>query len=267
MSSIASFLQRDAGSADPVDWNSYAKCYDILCGMNPAYQVLLQEFRTFLRRIEVREELSVLDVGAGSGNFLMEVGSEFSDRASMTHLDADGVMNELANAKYRKANLQVTFVEENARVANFPAASFDMVVSVNALYAIPEPKAVLRSCLTWLKPGGYLYLVNLGRMQNTFEWTLYLVRHNVKTLGWLRTLSILMNEGRTLSAQNRKITQAQAKGTYWSHSTPELGATLRELGYVVTHLDTCYRGYSDIAICRRPTDTCAPTLGDKLAPQ
>jgi ubiquinone/menaquinone biosynthesis C-methylase UbiE len=235
--------------------------------MNPAYQVLLQDFRTFLRRLQVGEELSVLDVGAGSGNFMMEVGSEFSDRVSVTHLDADGVMNNLAKAKYRKANLRATFVEENARVANFQADSFDMVVSVNALYAIPEPEIVLQSCFTWLKPGGYLYLVNLGRIQNTLEWTLYLVRNNVATLGWLRTLSILMNEGRTLSAANRRITRAQEKGTYWSHSTSELGTTLRRLGYVVTHLDTCYRGYSDIAICRRPTDTCASTLGDKLAPQ
>ena len=267
MSSTASSILRSTISADPVDWNSYARCYDLLCSMNPAYQVLLQDFRTFLRTLQVGEELTVLDVGAGSGNFMIEMGSEFSDRVSVTHLDADGAMNNLAKAKYQNAGIGATIVEENARVANFQTNSFDMVVSVNALYAIPEPETVLQNCFAWLKPGGYLYLVNLGRIQNTFEWTLYLIRNNVKTLGWARTLSILMNEGRTLSAQNRRITRAQEKGTYWSHSTSELGAKLRGLGYIVTHLDTCYRGYSDIAICRRPTDTCAPTLGDKLALQ
>ncbi len=267
MSSTVCSMPRSAESAELVDWNSYAECYDLLCSINPAYQTLLKQFRTFLRGIEAGKELNVLDVGAGSGNFLMEVGSELANRASLTHLDSDNAMNQLASAKYRNANMNATLVEESAGDATFQPGTFDVVVSINALYAIPEPEAVLEKCFTWLKPGGHLYVVNLGRMQNTFEWALYLIRSNVRPLGWLRTFSILMNEGRTLSAQNRRITRAQTKGTYWSHSTSQLGATLRGLGFVVTHLDTCYRGYSDLAICRRPADKCPPMLGDKLALQ
>ena len=78
------------------DWNSYARCYDLLCQINPAYHVLLRDFSKFLQTLAIDEPLQILDIGAGTGNFLLEAARALDHNVKLTHLDADQVMNELA---------------------------------------------------------------------------------------------------------------------------------------------------------------------------
>ncbi len=51
-----------------VDWNDYARCYDLLCSLNPAYTELLNEFRSFAIAA-VSPGSRILDLGGGTGNF------------------------------------------------------------------------------------------------------------------------------------------------------------------------------------------------------
>jgi SAM-dependent methyltransferase len=134
----------------------------------------------------------------------------------------------------------------------FPVATFNCLVSVNALYAMPEPAALLKRVFHWLKPGGVLFLINLGRIQNTTEWTTFLIKSNLHKLGLIRTLRVLLNEGLVISRENRKIASAQRSGLYWQHGTKQFGELLREIGFEVDLLEPTYRGYSDLACCRKP---------------
>ena len=125
-------------------------------------------------------------------------------------------------------------------------------MSVNALYAMPHPEAILRRAFHWLRPGGSLFLVDLGRIQDTTEWTTFLVSSNRHTLGIFRTLRILLNEGRVISRANRRIADAQRAGIYWRHTAAQLHDTLAQIGFELEAVRNVYRGYSDLALARKP---------------
>jgi ubiquinone/menaquinone biosynthesis C-methylase UbiE len=172
--------------------------------------------------------------------------------SELTHLDLDGEMIRIAAEKYKHLGLNVKMMHKDASKVAFPVASFDCIFSVNALYAMPEPASILRRAFHWLKPGGALFVINLGRVQNTAEWTSFLIRSNVRRLGLIRTLRVLLNEGLVISRENRKIATAQRAGVYWQHSTEQFGELLRGIGFEVDRLQPVYRGYSDLACCRKP---------------
>jgi ubiquinone/menaquinone biosynthesis C-methylase UbiE len=241
-----------------VDWNTYAQCYDLLCSFNPAYSELLHEFSEFCRTISLRSDARLLDLGGGTGNFFCNGLPRYvAESGTLVHLDADSEMLAIASEKYKRAGLNVQLIHRDASRTVLPVASFDCVLSVNALYAMPDQVGVLKRAFHWLRPGGYLFLVDLGRIQNTNDWTTFLVRSNAGEMGVLRTLKILLNEGMVISKANRRIALAQRNGTYWQHTTSELQATLERIGYRVTISRPVYRGYSDLAVATKPL---APSL-------
>lgn len=236
-----------------VDWNSYAQCYDLLCALNPAYAALQNEFRAFCRSIYLRPGARILDLGGGTGNFFCEaLPIEIARSAELLHLDFDSEMNAIAEKKYRQHGLSVELVKREASKAVLPAASIDCILSINALYAMPNQASVLSRAFHWLRPGGYLFLIDLGRIQNTNDWTRFLVRSNARKMGVVQILKILLNEGMVISKANRKITLAQRNGTYWKHTKEELCATLEQIGFQVLQSREVYRGYSDLAIANKP---------------
>jgi ubiquinone/menaquinone biosynthesis C-methylase UbiE len=236
-----------------VDWHEYACSYDLLCSLNPAYLELLERFRVFIHQASLPADAHVLDLGAGTGNFFCFGLADTTRRSTLIHLDANSAMIERATRKYSARGLEVRTILADASTYDFPPSSLDCVVTVNAIYAMHEPAKVLVNVYRWLKPGGFLFFVNLGRIQNTLEWTAYLLSRNLLALGLKRTLSILSSEGRAISNANRRITSAQRKRRYWRHSTEEIGDRLSSIGFATLTLGACYRGYSDVAICRKPS--------------
>ncbi|NJN50436.1 MAG: class I SAM-dependent methyltransferase [Gammaproteobacteria bacterium] len=236
----------------PVDWYSYARCYDLLCELNPAYSKLIAAFRDFLEARDLNDQSRILDIGGGTGNFFKLGLPDRLRRARLAHLDANGAMLDLARSKYADASLEVELIHADASQQQFQPRSLDCVVTVNALYAMRHPRRVIRNIHQALKPGGCLFFVNLGRIQNTLDWTLYLLAKNLFRLGPRRTLSILRNEGSVISKANQGIAEAQRNKQYWRHGTAEIGEFLAEVGFRIDELRPCYRGYSDLAICTKP---------------
>ena len=241
------------GARSKVNWNSYARCYDLLCSLNPAYLDLLNEFASFFRSAELPAGARILDLGGGTGNFFCHgLPREIAQSSELIHLDFDSEMHGIAKEKYRQNALNVKTIHRDASRSVFPVGSLDCVVSVNALYAMPQPAAILERAFHWLRPGGLLFLIDLGRIQDTTEWTSFLVKSNVRRIGLFKTLRILLNEGLVISRTNRRIADAQRDGTYWQHSTEEMRATLETIGFELTDVRPVYRGYSDLAFGRKP---------------
>jgi ubiquinone/menaquinone biosynthesis C-methylase UbiE len=250
-----------------VDWKSYAGCYDLLCSLNPAYLELLNEFSSFVRNANLPTGSRILDLGGGTGNFFCHaLPREISRTSELIHLDFDSEMLGIAKEKYSQHGLNVKTIHRDASRSIFPVASLDCIVSVNALYAMPQPVTILERAFHWLRPGGHLFLINLGRIQDTTEWTAFLVKSNAPKIGFLKTLRILLNEGMVISKANRKIAEAQRSGVYWQHETEDLGKTLRAIGFELDELRPVYRGYSDLACARKPTKDAASTTDVEREP-
>ena len=159
---------------DEMDWDAYAEHYDVMCELNPSYQENLIALTKFLPRWNLPDDASICDLGAGTGNYI-ELLRRMLPNASFTHIDFDRKMNDLAAKKYADQNVNpVRIVCEYAQRAEMESESFDLVLCVNALYAITPQEPVLHKVRTWLKEEGRFFVIEFGRKQKTLDWAFYL---------------------------------------------------------------------------------------------
>lgn len=237
--------------SDEMDWDAYAEHYDLMCELNPSYQDNLLSLATRLPKWNLPSDARVCDLGAGTGNYIHLLSRLIPD-ATFTHVDFDKKMNEVAQQKYQSAEIdEVHVVKDYVQRVEFPKESFDLILCVNALYAISPQVQVLRKIHSWLNPDGKFFVIDFGRKQRVLDWTFYLFRESLKHHRVGTYVKALL-EGREVIKQNRRSTKGQITGRYWTHSTEDFGVTLEECGFEVEELFPCYRGYSDLAVCRKP---------------
>lgn len=233
-----------------IDWDTYASKYDLLATNNPSYYENIELLRSMVRELGLPKDAAVCDVGAGTGNFICALSQDLPN-ASYYHLDFDPAMNEIAAAKYASAGISGVDIKcAKASEAIYPDESFDLIISVNALYAMKPQMEVLRRIRRWLKPTGTFFVIDYGRQVNVLDWSLYILKHAFQTRGFGYALKLLKNNVENIR-QNRRGAQGQAEGLYWLHSTEEFGQVLEQAGFSVLTLRECYRGYSDLAVCKR----------------
>lgn len=93
----------------------------------------------------------VLDIGCGSG---LPVTRELAKRFIVTGVDISAEQIRRARENVRHAE----FFHSDIMALDFPAASFDAVVALYAIFHLPrgEHDRLFRNIRRWLKPGGYL---------------------------------------------------------------------------------------------------------------
>jgi cyclopropane fatty-acyl-phospholipid synthase-like methyltransferase len=99
----------------------------------------------------------VLDIGCGSG---LPVTRELAKRFEVTGVDISAEQVRRARENVRHA----TFFHSDIMAIDFPAASFDAVVAMYAVFHLPraEHGRLFNNMRRWLKPGGIL-LATLAR--------------------------------------------------------------------------------------------------------
>jgi len=241
-----------ADARKEVRWDEYAEAYDVMCSANPAYAENLDIFNTWISRLGLPRDAKVCDVGAGTGNYVLEVATRFPE-SNVIHLDSDPMMNKAASRKYRaRGATNVAFATSDARSATFPAACFDLIVCVNALYTFDSAERALERFHVWLKPTGYLFLIDLGRPMDVTDWSRYIVASSVKRVGFVETARAFL-KGRKAIGQNRLIRREQQHGHYWLHTSDQFAMALQRSGFDIAHAGTCYRDVCDLAVCKKTT--------------
>ena len=236
--------------SDEMDWDAYAQHYDLMCEFNSSYQDNISKLAECLHSWGLPSNARICDLGAGTGNYTLAMAEQLPG-AEFIHVDFDSKMNEMALQKYERRQVRsVEILPENAQQIDFTDSSFDLVVCVNALYAISPQKEILRKVHTWLKPDGRFFIIDFGRKQRSIDWAFYLFRESIRKHRIGEYFKAVI-EGREVFKQNRRSAKGQESGRYWLHSTSEFGAILADSGFVVDELHPCYRGYADLAICRK----------------
>lgn len=253
MEASTNVIQGDEGhaapKADEIDWDAYASQYDLLATNNPSYLENIEILRSLLKEFSLPDHPAICDVGAGTGNFICALARDLPG-ARFTHLDADPTMTDVAAKKYKTLALEHVDVHCcSAGDAAYPAESFDLIICVNALYAMAPQTEILRKIRSWLRPSGYFFVIDYGRQVNVLDWTIYILRHVAREKGIVAAAKLLKNNVESIR-QNRRGSHGQADGVYWLHSTEAFGTALEEAGFSVDMLRPCYRGYSDLAVCR-----------------
>lgn len=233
-----------------VNWSSYAEIYDLMAKHNPAYQAIIAQFRQNIRTWNAPNGAQLYDLGAGTGNFSLELAKHFS-QCHITHVDSDIAMNSLAQSKAREGGIvNIEFVEADLQTFDLAAESVAAISCVHALYALPDPQQVIHRMCRWLKPNGYLFVCDLGRVLQIGDWAKYLFAEVMREHGFLKAVA-LFYKGRAVAEHNKLIAAAQRSGRYWVHSHTDFVGAFERAGFSILSSSEIYRGYSDIVLCKK----------------
>ena len=233
-----------------VDWSSYAQAYDLMAENNPAYQDILERFKAETNKWALPPQSTLCDLGSGTGNFSLALASSFP-HCRVLHIDADEKMNELAQHKAKGNQISnIEFITRDVETLSFDAQSLSVITSVHALYPLQHPQALIARLYEWLKPGGYLFVCDLGRVLNVKDWAAYLFVESIRKHGLAHTLG-LFYRGRAIAKHNRHISRFQRTGAYWTHGQSTFRKVFEQAGFEVVSCECAYRGYSDIIVCRK----------------
>lgn len=225
-----------------------ATSYDLMAEGNPAYQEILEDFGRTITHWRPAPGEILADFGAGTGNFSLALAAALP-ACRVWHLESDDGLNRRALQKAHQLGLANLEIRRQGMPS--PEAGDELlagIVSVHGIYTQPEPGEFLARLCRCLRPGGYAYLCDAGRYMDLRDWATFLLRENVRTYRtW--TAARALWQGRVPPRVHR-IDHRQRQA-YWLHSHGEFLVALEEAGFQIEHHRLAYRGYSDIAVCRK----------------
>ena len=135
---------------------------------NEMGQRWLREIEKFLPK---GRSLNILDVGTGTGFFAVLLAQQGH---RVEGIDLTPAMLEEARILAKQRNLDITFREMDAQNLDYPEDSFDVVISRNLTWTLPDPERAYAEWFRVLKPGGvllnfdaeYAYHVSSHSVQN-----------------------------------------------------------------------------------------------------
>ena len=112
------------------------------------------------------EGLEVLDVGCGGG--ILSEGL-FDLGAKVTGIDAAGPSLEVARIHAKDYGKDITYLEITAEeLLATSDKKYDVVCCLEVLEHVPDPKALVKACISLLKPNGQLFLSTINK--NPRSW-------------------------------------------------------------------------------------------------
>ena len=117
---------------------------------NEMGQRWLHEIERFLPE---GRSLDILDVGTGTGFFAVLLAQQGH---RVEGIDLTPAMLEEARTLAKQRNLNITFREMDAQNLDYPNDAFDVVISRNLTWTLPDPERAYASWFRVLKPGGVL---------------------------------------------------------------------------------------------------------------
>ncbi len=120
--------------------------------------------RRLLDAASIESGESVLDVGCGTGTLLREIARR-EPSASVTGLDADPAILEIANRKLAKIGAACELVRGNSTEMPFADDTFDHVVSTLFFHHLrPVDKRItIEEIMRVLRPGGAVHIADWGQ--------------------------------------------------------------------------------------------------------
>jgi ubiquinone/menaquinone biosynthesis C-methylase UbiE len=114
--------------------------------------------------LRLRDGLSVLDVGSGTGSDTCEVARSVTPGGSVVGLDRSVRMVEEARRRASELGVAAEFIEGDAAALPFPDATFDRCRAERVLAFLPDPAPAVRELVRVTRPDGLVVVseIDLG---------------------------------------------------------------------------------------------------------
>ena len=173
---------------EEVNWAIYAKLYDRMLTRFDAYQSLIEQMVGLLGPAK-----SVADLGAGTGNVLVELLQQKADRTVLAVEGNEGMLEQLrakfcdglADQVHRVQIFKGDIIESLREVDE---NTFDGVMLMNVLYAVHNRPRCLREIYRVLKPGGVV-VYSTSTDQTDVDTLFAAIRDNMASKGLLHEMT------------------------------------------------------------------------------
>ena len=238
--------------ASNVQFNNYSKEYDNLLKYSTPYIKLLNQLKDIIKRFELeKSNISVLDIGAGTGNISKLISETFS-RTKVINFDLiepNKQMMYLAIKKMEglKAKFHPTTLEDYQS-----QNKYDVIVCIHALYLMNNPSKLVCKFKEYMHKDSILIICDIGSEIKVKNWFLHLLITNTKEYGLIKTLKILFTNNEVKNA-NREIARKQKIGTIWSHTLLEF-EKMFSIDYNILEKMNTFHGCSNLLVCKKKAD-------------
>jgi len=226
-------------------WNLYARWYDRLAVLQP-YQEL--QALVLAQLGDVPPNARILDAACGTGYLLMELVKKYP-LAEITGIERSVTMARQTRQKlsrhrrdggagYNAKLLELDLNKPLGGVTGWKDASFDVIISVNTLYALNDPKAFLAECRRLLATDGVLVIVNPWVPEP--ERVLYNHIHEMLALGNMKMyLEFAISAPKIVSmyVTNMVIAKRAKDRIYHFYKPEQLAELIEKSGFHVEYLD------------------------------
>jgi ubiquinone/menaquinone biosynthesis C-methylase UbiE len=137
-------------------FDSYSKYYDLAEGFLPLRKLMWDAFQA----LELGPGMRILDAGCGTGSFEKFISEKPLPPITIEAIDfSEGMLSQAAEKCSDLGFATFAHGDLGERLP-FPDATFDRIVSINVLYAVPDWRATVRELVRVLKPGGLLVVTS-----------------------------------------------------------------------------------------------------------
>ncbi len=182
--------------------------------------------RRFLRRTGIEPDMTVLDLGCGTGTLALLIKQAYPT-TRVIGLDVDPAVLEVAREVLARAQVDAELHQGTIETAEFPPGSFDRILTTFVLHHLTteEKRSMLAACQRLLRPGGQLHVADLGPPSTAL---MKLVSLPLRALGGERVAANVSGAIPTLmrAAGFTEVSQVSASGsvlgtmTHWSATLP-----------------------------------------------
>lgn len=157
---MSSFSSEQGGSVRDFFNNVSSHYDDTIRRTIPPYQEMFEALVNY-SFVERQTPLNILELGCGTGNLSLFVGSVFPN-ASLTLVDLSPEMLAQTAEKLSHLAHSPELVEGGFMEVSLPAQRFDLIISSVALHHLidAEKPSMYRRIYNWLKPGGLLRIAD-----------------------------------------------------------------------------------------------------------
>jgi len=137
-------------------FDSYSKHYDLVNGLLSYRKLLWDAFEA----LELEPGMKILDAGCGTGNFEQFISEKNLPPVTIEAIDFSQGMLNVAGEKCSHLDYVSFDRGDLGRRLPYPDATFDRIVSINVLYAVPDWRATMQELVRVLKPGGKIIVTS-----------------------------------------------------------------------------------------------------------